>query len=60
MLVMLPEQQRQQPVVIELQMDRRGDVTEWMKAQATASCREVGLEWMTLDAGKTRLPDRLK
>ena len=44
MLVVLPEQQGQQPVVIELQMDRRGDVTERMKAQATASCREVGLE----------------
>jgi hypothetical protein len=55
---MLPEQQWQQPVVIELQMNRRGDVTERMKAQATASCREVGLEQMK--SGEARLPDMLK
>src|SRR5688572_3566960 len=60
MLVMLPEQQWQQPVVIELQMDRRGDVTERMKAQATASCRDTGLERMTRGSGATRLPDMLK
>ena len=60
MLVVLPEQQGQQPVVIELQMDRRGDVTERMKAQATASCREVGLEKMAPGSRETRLPDMLK
>src|SRR5688572_32062915 len=53
MLVMLPEQQWQQPVVIELQMNRRGDVTERMKAQATASCRDTGLERMTRGSGRS-------